>query len=68
MSAALLKKFKGSVIIKYEDLKLGKEIGQGSFGVVHFATLDDEWVAVKKLKLQQLTKKRMKQLEVRNSF
>ncbi|XP_005102046.1 serine/threonine-protein kinase STE20 [Aplysia californica] len=62
ISTSLLEKFQGN-IIRFEDLTIGKEIGQGGFGVVYMSTLDREVVAVKKLKVQQLTKRRMQQFE-----
>jgi hypothetical protein len=46
--------------IDYKKLQIReKRIGQGGFGEVYFATLNGEPVAVKKLKNQQLTKKRL---------
>jgi len=48
-------------VINFEELQLGKKIGQGGFGDVHFAKWLGSVVAVKKLRVQRVSKKRLKQ-------
>lgn len=63
----IIKKYKGK-IIDFSELEIVGIIGHGGFGEVYFAYLDGEAVAVKKLKFQQLTKRRLelfiKEMEV----
>ncbi|CAG5125380.1 unnamed protein product [Candidula unifasciata] len=58
-STETVQRYQGK-IIDYEKLNIGDLIGHGGFGDVFIATLENgEVVAVKKLKSQQLTKKRI---------
>ena len=59
-STKLLRDFKGNVI-EFQKLELGKKIGQGGFGDVHFAKWAGSVVAVKKLRVQRVSKKRLQQ-------
>ena len=45
--------------INFDELKLGKQIGQGGFGNVFFATWKETPVAVKMLRNQHLSEKRL---------
>ena len=47
--------------IEFSDLKLGKIIGRGGFGVVHYAKYKDSVVAVKKLHVMRVSKRRHKE-------
>ncbi|CAL1543105.1 unnamed protein product [Lymnaea stagnalis] len=56
-------KYKGNVI-DYGELKIADKIGHGGFGDVFTAEwLEDELVAVKKLRVQRVSKKRLEQFE-----
>ncbi|XP_071802211.1 uncharacterized protein [Asterias amurensis] len=50
-------------IIPFEEIILGKKIGQGGFGDVHFAKWDGSVVAVKKLRVQRVSQKRLRQFQ-----
>ncbi|KAK3103334.1 hypothetical protein FSP39_018557 [Pinctada imbricata] len=57
-SEKILSEFHGTKI-DFEELELGKRIGQGGFGVVYFAEWLDSVVAVKTLRVQRVSKKRL---------
>ncbi|KAK3103654.1 hypothetical protein FSP39_020785 [Pinctada imbricata] len=59
-SRKLLKDYSGTKI-NFEELQLGKKIGQGGFGDVHFAKWSGSVVAVKKLRVQRVSKKRLQE-------
>ncbi|XP_055863175.1 uncharacterized protein LOC106079462 isoform X2 [Biomphalaria glabrata] len=62
-SKQVIDKYRGK-IIKYDQLKLVDKIGHGGFGDVFAAEwIDDELVAVKKLRNQQVSKKRLQLFE-----
>ncbi|XP_033642895.1 serine/threonine-protein kinase A-Raf-like isoform X2 [Asterias rubens] len=50
-------------VIPFEEINLGKKIGQGGFGDVHFAKWDGSVVAVKKLRVQRVSQKRLRQFQ-----
>lgn len=50
-------------IIPFADINLGKKIGQGGFGDVHFAKWAGSVVAVKKLRVQRVSQKRLRQFQ-----
>ena len=55
-------KYDGQVI-PFEEINLGKKIGHGGFGDVHFAKWDGSVVAVKKLRVQRVSQKRLRQFQ-----
>lgn len=48
-------------ILEFSDIKLGKIIGRGGFGVVHYGEYKDSVVAVKKLHVMRVSKRRQKE-------
>ena len=54
-----LQKIKNLEIIPYENIQLGKQIGEGGFGVVYFAHLQGSVIAVKKLRVQRVSRSRL---------
>lgn len=56
----LLERYEGT-IIQFEEINLGKKIGHGGFGDVHFAKWNGSVVAVKKLRVQRVSKKRLRE-------
>ncbi|XP_071963214.1 kinase suppressor of Ras 2-like [Antedon mediterranea] len=54
--------YEGS-IIKFGDLTLGKKIGHGGFGDVHHGHMKGKEVAIKKLRVQRVSQKRLTQFE-----
>ncbi|CAC5403485.1 unnamed protein product [Mytilus coruscus] len=59
-SEELLTKYKGTMIV-YEELLLGEQIGTGGFGQVYFAKWNGSIVAVKKLRIEQVSARRLKE-------
>ncbi|XP_064632479.1 probable serine/threonine-protein kinase DDB_G0271682 [Lineus longissimus] len=57
-SQSLVQSYQG-IKIDYDELDLKKEIGHGGFGVVHFAEWKGTVVAVKKLRVQRVSRKRL---------
>ncbi len=53
------RKIKDLEIIPYENIQLGKQIGEGGFGVVYFAHLEGTVIAVKKFRVQRVSRKRL---------
>ena len=45
--------------INFDEIELGRKIGQGGFGDVFFATWNSSVVAVKKLRVQRVSKRRL---------
>ncbi|KAK3597292.1 hypothetical protein CHS0354_010924 [Potamilus streckersoni] len=58
--AEILEEYSGDVI-QFEDIELGRKIGQGGFGDVYFARWKGSVVAVKKLRLQRVSIRRLKE-------
>ncbi|KAK3597290.1 hypothetical protein CHS0354_010922 [Potamilus streckersoni] len=58
--AEILEEYSGDVI-QFEDIELGRKIGQGGFGDVYFARWKGSVVAVKKLRLQRVSKRRLQE-------
>ncbi|KAL3884063.1 hypothetical protein ACJMK2_030286 [Sinanodonta woodiana] len=56
--AEILEEYSG-VVIEFEDIELGRKIGQGGFGDVYFAQWKGTVVAVKMLRLQRVSKRRL---------
>ncbi len=50
-------------IIPFAEINLGKKIGQGGFGDVHFAKWTGSVVAVKKLRVQRVSQRRLRQFQ-----
>ncbi|KAH9490151.1 hypothetical protein Btru_042505 [Bulinus truncatus] len=62
-SVQVINKYKGKVI-DYNDLQMRHKVGHGSFGDVYSADwMDGQLVAVKKLRYQQMSNKRVRQFE-----
>ena len=59
-SRSILKDFTGQKI-PFEDIELRRKIGQGGFGDVYFAKWKDTAVAVKKLRVQRVSKRRLQE-------
>lgn len=55
-----LKAYNGAVI-EFDQIKIGEKIGSGGFGDIHSAKWDGKDVAVKKLRVQRVSKKRLDQ-------
>ena len=51
------------LIIKFEEIELKIKIGSGGFGDVHFAKWNNSVVAVKKLRVQRVSQRRLKQFQ-----
>ncbi|KAL3884067.1 hypothetical protein ACJMK2_030289 [Sinanodonta woodiana] len=58
--AEILEKYSG-VVIEFDDIELGRKIGQGGFGDVYFARWKGSVVAVKMLRLQRVSKRRLQE-------
>ncbi|XP_033110195.1 dual specificity protein kinase splB-like [Anneissia japonica] len=50
-------------VIQFNDLQIGKIIGHGGFGDVHHAKLKGKEVAVKKLRVQRVSQRKLSQFE-----
>ncbi|CAL1543106.1 unnamed protein product [Lymnaea stagnalis] len=62
-SRQVIEKYRGK-IIDYNELRIMIQIGHGGFGDVFMAEwVEDQLVAVKKLRVQRVSKKRLKQFE-----
>ena len=59
-SKSAFKSYAGAVI-EYNDIKLGAKIGSGGFGDIHSAKWNGKDVAVKKLRVQRVSRKRLDQ-------
>ncbi|XP_069108544.1 uncharacterized protein [Argopecten irradians] len=55
----LLKSYRGEVI-KFDELAMGEKIGHGGFGDIYSAKWKDTLVAVKKLRVQRVSQKRLR--------
>ena len=59
-SSRLLKDYRGTKI-DFEELEFGRKVGSGGFGDVYFAKWASSVVAVKKLRVQRVSKRRLKE-------
>lgn len=57
-SEELMTKYKGTKLV-YKELMLGEQIGTGSFGLVYFAKWNGTVVAVKKLRAERVSDRRL---------